>query len=127
MLAESPPWSPDYDQDKTALSPPVLSSQAEKSEEKFSSEIIFLKLKLNLTKLFPHRQSKKFSRPRELISAPKGTKYLHTKFQNIKRTFNKLLKGKQSKEKKNENRFSKIWLENPDGKTMKLYTFRKED
>ena len=124
MMTEPPPWSPDYEQEQTDNTTPVLSSQSEKSEEKFSTEILFQKLKLNFTKLFPH---KKFSRPRELISAPKGAEYLHTKFKNIKRSFYTFLRGKKSKEKKNENNFSKIWLENPDGKTMKLYTFRKED
>ena len=132
MLSEPPPWSPDYHQDKSDQPPPlpVLPSQSEKSDEKFSAEILLQKLKTNFTKFIPPRQSKKFTRPTELsnvISAPKGAKYLHSQFKNIRRRFNKLLKGKKSKEKKNENKFSKIWLENPDGKTMKLYTFRKED
>ena len=130
MLSEPPPWSPDYNQDKTENHPAVPSSQPEKSDEKFSAGIFLQKLKLNFTKIFPHRQSKKFSRPTELsniMSAPKGAKYLNSKLISIERSFYKLLKNKKSKEKKNDKKFSKIWLENPDGKTMKLYTFRKED
>ena len=123
LSQDLPPWA-----EESELSEAVVTRE-ERSEEELSVDLVLEKLKIRFSKIFP-RRLKKSAELREkfnIIPSPGETRNPNYKFKSLKRSFCKILKRNKSKEKKNENRFAKIWLTNPDGRTLKLYTFRKED
>ena len=124
-VSDLPPWAVETD-----LTQAVLARECERTEEELSVDFLLQKMKRRFNKIFPRTPNMKSAGLREklnIIPSPQETRNPNFKFKSLKRSFCKILKRNKSKEKKNENRFAKIWLTNPDGRTLKLYTFRKED
>ena len=120
--ASPPPW------DTPAHN--VLDGQPRDRQRKLSAEFLIEKLKIRFSDIFPRRQNIKPAASTEkcdIIPSPKETRNPYYKFKSLTGRFHKIFKRNKSKENKIENKFAKIWLTNPDGRTLKLYTFRKED